>query len=172
MKKLVQSFCSFLPIRLISILIIKNVGFVDRLWSNLKYRALVKNCSDSICHHSVEIKYGHNIQVGENTRIGKNCTLGAKGGIKIGRNVVISKNVTIETAGLDLKNGPPYTSHFGNPIVIEDGVWIASNAIILPGVRIGSDAIIGAGAVVTKDVMPGDIVVGNGIRVLDKKIVR
>lgn len=169
MKKLFQSFCSFFPIRLVSKLIIKINGFIDRLWSNLKYRALVKDCSNSICHRSVEIKYGDKIQVGENSRIGKNCTLGAKGGITIGKNVVISKFVSIETAGLALEKGPPYNSHIARPIVIGDGVWIGSNCLILGGVIIGDNAIIGAGTIITKNVDPRKIVVGLGNRILDKK---
>jgi len=44
--------------------------------------------------------------------------------------------------------------------VVEDGASIGSGAIILGGVRIGVGALVGAGAVVTKDVEPGDIVVG------------
>jgi acetyltransferase-like isoleucine patch superfamily enzyme len=48
-----------------------------------------------------------------------------------------------------------------NPsIVIENDVWIGTNAIILPGVRIQNGAIIGAGAVVTKEVPPYAIVGG------------
>lgn len=74
-----------------------------------------------------------------------------------------------ETAGLDLKKGPPYNSHFGKPIVIEDGVWIGTNCIILGNVSIGKNAIIGAGCVITKDVAPGDIVVGSANRVLKRK---
>ena len=36
-------------------------------------------------------------------------------------------------------------------VIIEDDVWIGTNAIIMPGVRIQKGCIIGAGAVVTKD---------------------
>lgn len=46
------------------------------------------------------------------------------------------------------------------PVVIEDGAWIASGAIICPGVRIGKDAVVAAGAVVTKDVPAGWMVGG------------
>jgi maltose O-acetyltransferase len=45
--------------------------------------------------------------------------------------------------------------------VIEDDAWIGFNSTILKGVRVGTGAIIGAGSVVTRDVPPFSIVVGN-----------
>jgi UDP-2-acetamido-3-amino-2,3-dideoxy-glucuronate N-acetyltransferase len=50
--------------------------------------------------------------------------------------------------------------------VIEAGASIGSGATILGGVRIGRDALVGAGAVVTRDVAPGETVVGNPARPL------
>jgi maltose O-acetyltransferase len=47
------------------------------------------------------------------------------------------------------------------PIVIEDNVWIGGRAVVLPNVTIGSNAVVGAGAVVTRDVPPNTVVVGN-----------
>lgn len=44
--------------------------------------------------------------------------------------------------------------------VVEDGASIGSGAVILGGVRIGAGALVGAGAVVTKNVEPGEVVVG------------
>lgn len=43
------------------------------------------------------------------------------------------------------------------PPIIEDGVWIGANAIILRGIRVGRGAVIAAGAVVTKDVPAGEV---------------
>ena len=43
---------------------------------------------------------------------------------------------------------------------IEDGAFLGAGAIVLPGVTVGRDAIVGAGAVVTRDVPPGETVVG------------
>ena len=47
------------------------------------------------------------------------------------------------------------------PVRIEDKVWLGSGVIVLPGVTIGEGAVIGAATVVTKDVPPGAICVGN-----------
>ena len=53
-----------------------------------------------------------------------------------------------------------------SPVIIDDDVWIGRNAIILPGLHIHEGAIIGAGSVVTRDVQPYDIVVGNPAKVI------
>jgi UDP-2-acetamido-3-amino-2,3-dideoxy-glucuronate N-acetyltransferase len=45
--------------------------------------------------------------------------------------------------------------------VVERGASLGSGAVILGGVRIGAGAMVGAGAVVTKDVGPGETVVGS-----------
>ncbi len=50
---------------------------------------------------------------------------------------------------------------------VGNGVRIGSGALILP-VSIGDGAIIGAGAVVTRDVNPGETVVGNPSRIIDR----
>jgi acetyltransferase-like isoleucine patch superfamily enzyme len=49
---------------------------------------------------------------------------------------------------------------------IRRGARIGGGAILLPGVEIGEDAFVGAGAVVTKDVQPKMVVVGNPARVM------
>jgi acetyltransferase-like isoleucine patch superfamily enzyme len=49
---------------------------------------------------------------------------------------------------------------------IRRGARIGGGAVLCPGIEIGEEAFVGAGAVVTKDVPPGVIVVGNPARVL------
>jgi acetyltransferase-like isoleucine patch superfamily enzyme len=51
--------------------------------------------------------------------------------------------------------------------VVESGASLGSGAIIVGGVRIGARALVGAGAVVTRDVAPGQTVVGNPARPID-----
>jgi virginiamycin A acetyltransferase len=55
------------------------------------------------------------------------------------------------------------------PIVIEDEVWIGTNAIIMSGVRIGKGAMIAAGSIVTKDVPPYAIVGGVPAKIIRYK---
>jgi carbonic anhydrase/acetyltransferase-like protein (isoleucine patch superfamily) len=47
------------------------------------------------------------------------------------------------------------------PILIEDDVWVAHGAIVEPGVRIGAGSIVSAGSVVTTDVPPDSLALGN-----------
>jgi acetyltransferase-like isoleucine patch superfamily enzyme len=49
---------------------------------------------------------------------------------------------------------------------VRRGASIGANATILPGITVGEEAMVGAGAVVTRDVPPGVVVIGNPARVL------
>jgi len=51
-------------------------------------------------------------------------------------------------------------------VEVGPGAIVGANATILPGVKIGERAFVGAGAVVTHDVPPGVVVVGNPARAL------
>jgi len=55
---------------------------------------------------------------------------------------------------------------FAKPIRIGSGVWIGGGAIVLPGVTIGDGCVIGAGSVVTRDLPPFSLAVGNPARVV------
>lgn len=54
-------------------------------------------------------------------------------------------------------------------VTIEDGVWVGCNVTILKGVTIGRGSVIGAGAVVTKDIPPYSIAVGNPAKVVKSR---
>ncbi|MBL6449860.1 acyltransferase [Fulvivirga sp. 29W222] len=146
--------------------------FIYRKLSYLKLKTLIREVGENTSGNwTVEIKYGQNIKIGAHTTIGPYSTLGAMSPIVIGNFVRISKGVILETAGLNLNAPPPY-KHQSKPITIEDGVWLATNVIVLGGVTIGENSIIGAGVVVTKNVAPNSVVVGQSMRLLDKKITR
>jgi virginiamycin A acetyltransferase len=54
-------------------------------------------------------------------------------------------------------------------ITIGNDVWIGRNVLILSGVNIGDGAVVGAGSIVTKDVPPYTIVVGNPAHFVKKR---
>ena len=51
-------------------------------------------------------------------------------------------------------------------VVIEDNVWIAEGAMIMPGVRIGKGSIIAANSVVTKDIPPYSVAAGTPAKII------
>jgi UDP-2-acetamido-3-amino-2,3-dideoxy-glucuronate N-acetyltransferase len=84
-------------------------------------------------------------------------------GARIGDDVFIGPNATFTND--PFPRSRRYPEQF-QTIVVEDGASLGANCTILPGIRIGARAMVGAGAVVTRDVEPGAIVVGNPARVV------
>jgi len=117
-------------------------------------------------------------EIGENCNIGQNVVISP--GVKLGRNVKVQNNVSIYTGVIcedDVFLGPSMVfTNVINPrsaiirkdnyyiTVVEKGASIGANATIVCGNKIGTFAFIGAGAVVTKDVRPFALVVGNPAR--------
>jgi acetyltransferase-like isoleucine patch superfamily enzyme len=57
------------------------------------------------------------------------------------------------------------------PIIIEDDVWVAHGAILLPGVRIGARSVVSAGSIVSQDVPPDSLAMGNPARSMSLDLV-
>lgn len=117
-------------------------------------------------------------EIGENCNIGQNVVVSP--GVKLGRNVKVQNNVSIYTGVIcedDVFLGPSMVfTNVINPrsaiirkdnyliTVVEKGASIGANSTIVCGNKIGTYAFIGAGAVVTKEVKPYALVVGNPAR--------
>lgn len=87
----------------------------------------------------------------------------------IGNNVGIAHNVKIYTLGHNIDS--PQFETKGSPVVIEDGVFIFSNAMIMPGVTLHHNCVVLPGSIVTKDVEENAIVGGNPAKILRKRNV-
>jgi UDP-2-acetamido-3-amino-2,3-dideoxy-glucuronate N-acetyltransferase len=113
--------------------------------------------------------------IGENCNIGQNVVVSSE--VILGKNVKVQNNVSIYTGVIcedDVFLGPSMVfTNVINPrsainrkneyqkTLVKKGATIGANATIVCGNNIGEFAFIGAGAVVTKEVLPYALVVGN-----------
>ena len=116
---------------------------------------------------SSRIEYPWSLIIGDNSSVGEHCYLQGLDVIRIGANVCVSDGVSILTGGHDLSSAN--FALFTRSVCLEDGVWIAFNAMVLPGVTCGRGAVAGAGAVVHKSVEEFAIVAGNPAMVVGRR---
>lgn len=124
---------------------------------------------------------GGEISIGDRTYIGKSDLVCYRS-IVIGDDVIMSWGITITDHDshsldwqhrrndvLDWGKGRKDWAHVAHaPVVIRDKAWIGFNVSVLKGVTIGEGAVVGACSVVTRDVQPYSVVVGNPAREVRK----
>jgi UDP-2-acetamido-3-amino-2,3-dideoxy-glucuronate N-acetyltransferase len=103
----------------------------------------------------------NDVVVGDRVTI--KCGVQLWDGVRLGDDVFVGPNVTFTNDRFPRSKAYPET--FAQTVV-QSGASLGANSTILPGVTIGRNAMIGAGAVVTKDVPPNAIVVGNPGRIV------
>ena len=101
-----------------------------------------------------------------NTAIGKFCSIAAHTRINPGNHPlkrVAMHHFTYRASRYGFGEDEPefFQWRADKPVTIGHDVWLGHGAVILPGVTVGNGAAIGAGSIVTKDVAPYAIVVGN-----------
>ncbi len=113
--------------------------------------------------------------IGDNCNLGQNVVVSSK--VILGNNVKVQNNVSIYTGVIcedDVFLGPSVVfTNVINPrsvinrqnefksTLVKKGATIGANATIICGITLGNYCFIGAGAVVTKDVLPYALVLGN-----------
>jgi maltose O-acetyltransferase len=111
--------------------------------------------------------YGYQTTIGDGTFISSGAVILDVGRVTIGADVQIGPNVQLLTPTHPLD---PELRRSGaeaaEPITIGDNVWLGGGVIVCPGVTVGRDTVVGAGAVVTRDLPPGVLAVGNPARVV------
>ena len=141
---------------------------------NKKRIEILKNlfgtCSDlTFIEPTFRCDYGFNIHTHGLTVINYNCVMLDTSPIHIGENAFIGPGTCLTCAGHAID---PVERGMGignsKPITIEKNVWIGANCTVCGGVTIGEGSIIGAGSVVTKNIPPGVIAVGNPCKVMRK----
>lgn len=122
--------------------------------------------------------YGAHIHIGPQSFVNVNCVFLDSAEIRIGANVLVGPAVQLLTVSHPLRAADrvvpasagdagtaPYRTH-ARPITIGDQVWLGASSIVLPGVTIGTGTTIGAGSLVTADIPPHCLALGQPCRVV------
>ena len=129
-------------------------------------------------HIQTGSKLGTNCSIGQNVNIANNVVIGNS--VKIQNNVSIYEGVELEdyvfcgpsmvftNIKLPRSEFPQRGSKYYLKTLVKKSASIGANATIVCGVTIGEYALIGSGAVVTKDVPPYSLAIGNPARIVGK----
>jgi acetyltransferase-like isoleucine patch superfamily enzyme len=135
----------------------KQIGEGTRVWQYVVILpGAVIGRDGNICSHCfIENK----VVVGD--RVTVKCGVQLWDGVTLEDDVFVGPNATFTN---DLQPRSRNSAAQLLPTVVKKGASIGANATILPGLTIGEGSMVGAGAVVTKDVPPRTLVVGNPAR--------
>ena len=106
---------------------------------------------------TAEVRHGAYVNAG--VVVGAHATIGCHANVNRASTIGHDNRL-----GFAVSTGPGVVLAGG--VVVGPGAFIGAGATVLPERTIGAGATVGAGAVVTRDVAPGDVVVGNPARVL------
>jgi acetyltransferase-like isoleucine patch superfamily enzyme len=127
------------------------------------------------CEVGDNTKIGCFVEIQKNAKIGRSCKLSSHTficeGVVLEDNVFVGHNVTFINDKYPRATNPDgglqtESDWVIQPTLVKRGASIGSGATILPNVTIGENAVVGAGSVVTKDVLPNTVVIGNPARAL------
>jgi acetyltransferase-like isoleucine patch superfamily enzyme len=146
---------------------------------NVKGNSLLVG-EDSIVHADISFEEaGGEIRIGNRSFIGRSHLVCYRS-LTIGDDVIMSWGVTIVDHDshsisweerrddvVDWAKGQKSWKHVAHaPVVVQDRAWIGFNVSVLKGVTIGEGAVVGACSVVTHDISPYALAVGNPARVV------
>lgn len=135
------------------------IGRSTRIWAFahiLPDAVIGQDCN--LCDH---VFVENDVVVGD--RVTVKCGVQLWDGTRIEDDVFIGPNATFTNDPFPRSRQHPENY---SQTLVKKGASIGANATILPGVTIGQNAVVGAGAVVTKNVPPNSIVVGNPARIV------
>jgi acetyltransferase-like isoleucine patch superfamily enzyme len=109
----------------------------------------------------------HDRDIGQSAFINYGCSISATRLVRIGARCNIGTGVIIMDSDFHRIEPERRTeSPEPRPIVLEENVWLGARVIVLGGVTIGAGSVIGAGSIVTRDIPPRSVAVGQPAKVV------
>jgi UDP-2-acetamido-3-amino-2,3-dideoxy-glucuronate N-acetyltransferase len=138
-----------------------SIGAGTKVWINVQIRE--NAVIGEGCILSKDVYIDHAVKIGHRCKIQNSVSV--YNGVSIGDDVFVGPNVAFTNDRVPRAFNADWKI---TPTLIEDGVSIGSNSTIICGVTIGEYAMVAAGSVVTRDVLPYTLVMGNPARVVGK----
>jgi acetyltransferase-like isoleucine patch superfamily enzyme len=137
------------------------IGTGTKIWVNVQVRE-----NAVIGEHCILSK---DVYIDHAVRIGQRCKI--QNGVSVYHGVTLEDDVFVGPNATFTNDRVPRTFNTGwkiTPTLVKTGASIGANATIVCGVTIGEYAMVAAGAVVTRDVPPYRLVIGNPARAVAK----
>jgi len=106
------------------------------------------------------------IEIGDNVLVSPGSRISASDEIIIGDNVMMANSVYITDSDWHGIYDRTERDERVTPIYIGDNVWLGDHSVILKGVTIGENSVVGANSVVSRNVPPNVVVVGNPAKIV------
>lgn len=140
-----------------------------------KARVLMLRCFgchiswEASIHPSAKIDYPWRLTMGDKSSLGKKSWAYCLNNITIGENTCIGQDVYLLTGSHDISS--PNFTLVTKPIVIGDGVWVATASTVLPGITLGDMTVVAASSVVVKSTEANEVVGGNPAKFIKKRVI-
>ena len=144
------------------------IGSETKIWH---FSHILSNCIiGTSCSLGQNVVVGPNVNIGDNVKIQNNVSVYE--GVELQDYVFCGPSMVFTNIKVPRSEFPQKGAEYYEKTLVKKSASIGANATIVCGVTIGEYSLIGSGAVVTKDVPPFSLVVGNPGRIvgkLDKK---
>lgn len=113
------------------------------------------------------INHPQNLRMGAFSSLASGSYVSCADLVYIGKFVCVGRDVNILSGSHNIHS--PDFELITKPVIIEDNVWIATDAIVLPGISLSKNTVVAAGAVVVSSTEKNDVIGGNPARFLKKR---
>ena len=118
-------------------------------------------------HQRARVQIPWNLTMHDRAALGDGANAYSLGPVEIGARATVAQEAYLcaGTHDFSLPNLPLQTA----PVVVGEDAFVGARAFVMPGVTVGARAVVGAMSVVTRDVPPDAVAVGNPCRVVGQR---